>query len=107
MAGTFEKMGKNYSHVIYDITSASSPDMGFATWGKPSDALLEDVPLSSDHQIPDDLFADNYFVNKAAIYQAIDVMSADEVDVQLKNETIAILLLLVGENQKALEILNE
>ena len=83
--------------------------LGFATWGEQNDVTPEDQPQprQSDHRIADEAFAHNYFVNKQAIYQAIEVMSSGEVDEQLRKETIALLLILVDENQKAFELLND
>ena len=54
-----------------------------------------------------DRFYDIFEVNKQAIMQAIEVIEADDIDEQKRKETVAILYLMLGENNEALKRLDE
>ena len=69
-------------------------------------SIPDSEPIPSDHEM-NDRFYDIFEVNKQAIMQAIEVIEADDIDEQKRKETVAILYLMLGENNEALKRLDE
>ena len=85
------------------VSSEPIPDV----WGEESQISIPDSePIPSDHEM-NDRFYDIFEVNKQAIMQAIEVIEADDIDEQKRKETVAILYLMLGENNEALKRLDE